>query len=496
MKYLLSYDVITSGVKASLYEQGGKLAAECTVPLTIHFDGNRAQQSPHEWYSSLIKATREVLANIAPEDVAGISFSDQILVCLPIDKDGVPLYDAITWSDTRSAEVRDPFEEMGQQRYMQITGQRNEPCNPIRKLCWLREHEPEVYSKIYKMVGCKEYLAFKLTGKIFTDYSDASSTGAFDINKLDWSDELLNLSGVPRDWMPEAVAATKVIGNITEQAAKETGLSTLTQVAIGSGDFTTSAVGAGCINNGQAWISLGSTTWLGIPNKSMVSHPEMMIVNNIHAVPDLYIPLMVAQEVGACFKWLKGITGLGDGEKSVTGMFKNVYPYEGVASHLKNSEPGANELLFLPYLIGRGAVYSADTCGGFFGLRAHHTESQLTRAVWEGGCHYIRLLCSTLAKTPLSCIKIVGIASHEEEMLQVLCDVLGIPIENTELNITVDSIGVAIIAGYAVGLYDSLDKAGMFYGKRKLFTPNPKLRDIYDRAHEKFLDASNASKSR
>ena len=197
-QFLIAHDLGTSGNKATLFTTKGKMLRSVTVSYDVRFfNGNYAEQDPENWWDAVCDATKAVLEGEDASRVAAMSFSAQMQGCLVVDKNGVPLRDAMIWADQRAVEEAAHLErEIGAERMYRITGHRVSPSYSIEKLMWLKKHEPEVYEKTYKMLQAKDYIIARATGNFVTDYSDASGTNALDLRKLTWSEEILKAAGI------------------------------------------------------------------------------------------------------------------------------------------------------------------------------------------------------------------------------------------------------------------------------------------------------------
>ncbi len=492
-QYLLTYDTISSGTKTSVFTTDGTLVASAYRALPITFKGDYAQQSPQDWWQAVIDTTHELLDRFDPSEVAAICFTTQSQVCLCVDRDGNPLMDAITWSDTRSLEVEDKLAAIPQQEYYKIAGLPNRPVSSVRKLMWVKEKWPEIYAKTYKMIQCKDYMALRFTGRAVTDYTDASSTYALDIQAHDWSRRIIETAGLDMDKFPEILESNEIVGCVTEQAARETGLCPGIPVVIGAGDILCSSVGAGLVKPGKLYMSLGSSTWMSMCSDKPIEDMECMrVTNNPHAVPGLYSCFCQLQEAGVVFKWLKNSIFRydPDGLREVL-PFKNIYPYTCMEEAVKQSPVGANGLLCIPHLLGAASnapePYSA---GAYIGLLWTHTREDMMRAAMEGATFEMRRFVDLFrAQAEVTELTVVGIASHEKYWLQVMADVFNLPVRNTELTDTPDSIGCAIVAGQAVGVYDSFDVADRFRSIEDTFLPDPERAAKYERIYQTYLKA-------
>ena len=347
----LTYDIISSGIKTSAFSQDGKLLAHAYRPLVQHFSGNTAQEPVESWLSGLEETTREVAGQTSLQNLGAIAFTAMSQVCLCIDRDGTPLHEAFTWSDSRSEEVGDPISQrLSQDQVYRLTGLKNTPNSSIRKLFWIKERWPEIYEKTYKMIQCKDYLAYVLTGAVYTDFTDASSTGALDITTMDWSQEILSCLGIDRDKLPAIAHSNQIIGHVTDQAASSFGLPAGVPVVMGAGDILCSAVGAGCIEHGDVYMSLGSSSWVA----SCMDKPDFSTGASLnpHAIPGKFLGFVNYQTAGVVFKWLKNevFRYNPDGDRAVR-PYQNIYPYQGMEEQVRLSPPGAHGLLFLPYIL-------------------------------------------------------------------------------------------------------------------------------------------------
>ena len=223
-EYLLAHDLGTSGNKATLYDRQGRLCASCLAEYPTYYPHTGwAEQEPEDWWNAVCTATRALLdqAGVAPRDLAGVSFSGQMMGCVLVDQEGAALRRALIWADTRATEEERAMQAAaGAQRGYRITGHRLSASYGAAKLLWVKNHQPEIYGKAYKMLNAKDYMVQRLTGKFVTDYSDASGTNLFDLKKKQWSGELAEAFGLRRDLLPELHASADVVGRVTPEAAQ------------------------------------------------------------------------------------------------------------------------------------------------------------------------------------------------------------------------------------------------------------------------------------
>lgn len=486
---VLVIDLISSGIKASLFESGGQLLAQAYRPLPQRLEGDRAEQSPESWTQSMGQVVAEVGSQEALVGLSAVTFSAMSQVCLCLDGDGRPLGDALTWSDSRAGE--DPGLP---QSLRAVTGVEPTANVSARKLNWFRLHEPDVYSRTHKMVQCKDYLAWELTGVCLTDVTDGATTGVQELKSLRWCGQALDQLGISPEKLPRAVPSETVIGAVTECAAARYGIPAGTPVVMGAGDNLCSAIGAGCVENGDMYMSLGSSSWVARCIDSVDQDPGAPFAVLPHAVTGKYLAFVNYQTPGVVFKWLKNeIFRYDPRGRMPVEPYKNIYPYAGMAQQAEKSPPGAGGLLFLPHILpGDSSRPGSGDRGAFLGLRWHHTREDMLRSALEGICFELRRFAEGISRGALpERITVTGVASHETFWLQMLADVLGTKIQNTNLHDTPDSIGGAVLALKALGVYPDFRQADRFRNIAQTFLPRPEEHRLYDRLYARWLQADS-----
>ena len=339
-RFLISHDLGTSGDKATLFTTYGRLIRSYTASYDVHFfNGNYAEQDPENWWDAVCEATRAVLEGEDENKVAAMSFSAQMQGCLPVDKHGRPLRNSMIWADQRAVkEAKHLEKELGADRIYRITGHRVSASYSIEKLMWLKKHEPEVYKKTYKMLQAKDYIIQRATGNFVTDYSDASGTQALNLRKLEWSDEILKAADIDKDKLPELKKSTDVAGYIQERVAGEIGLPAGTPVVCGGGDGPVSAVGAACIRDGEFYLTFGTSDWIGGRTTEPFIDEDKTVFCFAHVIPGKYMPCGTMQAAGSSYSYIRH-------------ALCDDMPYETLNELIDKSTAGAENLIFLPYLL-------------------------------------------------------------------------------------------------------------------------------------------------
>ena len=269
--------------------------------------------------------------------------------------------------------------------FYDIVGHRVSASYSLEKLMWIRDNEPDIYARTYKTLCAKDYINCCLTGRMATDYSDASGTNAFDLNTFRWSEKIIGLAGLDGEKFPEAMASTAILGTITRQAAGETGLREGTPVAVGGGDGSCAGVGVGCIRPGTAYNYLGSSSWIALTVEKPIVDNQMRTMNWAHCVPGYLHPSGTMQTAGASHNWLKNtLCQVEVAEAAARG----VSPYRLIDAAVASVPAGPNGVLFLPYMLGeRTPWWNPNARGAFVGLNLATRREDMLRAVIEGITH-------------------------------------------------------------------------------------------------------------
>ena len=473
MQYILAHDLGTSGNKATLFSTDGNLIASAVEPYPCHYwGGNRAEQNPEDWYAAVCRATQKLTGTVDPSEIVGVSFSGHMMGAVLLDPSGELLRSAIIWADQRASEqVAKLSETVGDDRFYAISGNRNNPTNSICKIMWAMEHDG-LAGRIGKAVNSKDYLIYRLTGQLGTDYSDASGTGAFDLTDFCWSREILEGAGVPMDILPELHAATDLAGRITAQAARDTGLTEGTPVFCGVGDGTAAAVGTGIGTVGQGYLSLGTSAWISYLDDRPCLDEQQRTFNLAGIEKGRIYPVGSMQAAGSSYSWMRDQLCRGekmDAERLGTDI------YSRINDQIAKTPVGSNGVLYLPYLMGERSPWrDASIQGSFLGLRQETTHADLLRAVMEGVSLNMNLILRVFReKQEFKSLRIIGGAAKDPVWRQMLADVLNVRVEKLNLLEEGCSLGAAVTAGIGAGVYADASAIGKFLQVDDICEPDP-----------------------
>lgn len=491
-KYILAHDLGTSGNKATLYDLEGNLRDSMVCDYPTYYPGDGCvEQNADDWWRAVCSSTKQLLerSKTSAGDVACICFSAQMMGCLLVDKDGVPLRNMLIWADTRSsAQERYMLDRIDLQAGYQITGHRMSASYSAAKLLWVRDNEPELYKKAHKMLHAKDYIVFKLTGEMISDYSDASSTNLLDIRKKKWSRELLDAFEISEDILPELFSSTHVAGGVTAAAARECGLLAGTPVVIGGGDGSCACVGAGVVRAGKVYNVVGSSSWISKAASEPYFDSEMRTFNWVHLDEKLYTPCGTMQAAGYSYAWFRDTLC---GEERQAGKAGGVSAYSLLDQAVERSPAGAGGVLFLPYLLGeRSPLWDHNARGAFIGMNISTSKGDLTRAVLEGVGYNLKTILDILENdAPIEAITMIGGGTKGSVWLQILADIWQKPLSVPRYLEEATSLGAAVCGGVGVGVYPDFSVAEKLNKTARVISPDAEKAGVYQRGYAHFCEA-------
>lgn len=492
-KYLLAHDIGTSGNKASLFSVEGELIRSATVSYPVNYGAKgHAEQNPQDWWEAVCRSTKEITADIPADQVEAISFSGQMQCCLVVDREGQVLRPAIIWADQRAEEQAQRLREKLDGTYeYRLLGHRLSPTYSIEKLMWIRDNEPDIYEKTYKMLQVKDYIIYRMTGAFVTDYSDASGTNALDLENLCWSREVLDAAGISMEKLPELHNSTDVIGTLTEEAAKELGLTTSVRVVCGGGDGPCSALGAGCIEKNQMFLTFGTSAWIGGTTEKKFLDEDQIFFCFAHVIPGRYMPCGTMQSAGSAYSYIRN-TFLG--EEMREAEEKKISSWDLVNPLVESSPAGAKGLVFLPYLTGeRAPRWNPDASAAFLGIRMYHTREDYVRAVLEGVAMNLELILRAYRKyLDIPGMILTGGGAKGDVLAQVMADVLDVELVRPDHVEEATSIAAAVIAGVGCGIYKDFGAIHSFLKFRTPVIPDEQNKRVYEKPKKIFEDVYQA----
>jgi len=462
-KYLIAHDLGTSGNKASLFTTEGQyIGSTISEYNTDYFNSNWAEQNPEDWWRAVCETNKLLLKEIDIKDVLAICFSGQMMGCVCVDRKGQALRKAIIWADMRATKQADQIlSKLDKDVFYRTTGHKCSSSYSLEKLMWVRDNEPYIYNKTYKTLNPKDYIVTRLTGRFLTDYSDASSTNAFDLNTFKWSEKILDAAGIDMDKFPEAVPSTHIAGEISESLLAECGLYPGTKVVMGGGDGMCASVGAGSVSLGKTYNCLGSSSWIATTTKEPIYDAQYRTFNWAHLVPGFVAPCGTMQSAGASFNWVKNQICTSE---VIEAKQKGISPYELINEEIAQSVIGSNGLIFLPYLLGeRSPRWNPDAKGAFIGLKLEHKRADLLRSVIEGIAYNLNIILQVFSShMDIDEITVIGGMAKGHIQRRILADVFNTRLITLNYLDEASSIGAAVCAGVAIGELKSFSEVDKF----------------------------------
>jgi xylulokinase len=440
-----------------------------------------AEQDPATWWSLVKGSMSKAAASLDARQIRAIGLSGQMHGLVLLDKACKPLRPAILWNDQRSApQCAQIYEQAGGvEGLLRYTDNPMLPGYTGGKILWVRENEPRTFEKTDRFCLPKDYLRYRMTGEIATDVSDASGTGLFDVRRKDWAFELVEKLGIPAGWLPRACESTEFLGEIPASLAAETGLKAGTPVSAGGGDAVMQTVGSGAIDSEIVLLVIGTGGNVTVSLPKPIDNPGASLQIFCHVLPDQWTGMGVTLSAGSSLKWFRDrLAGL---EKALAPDL-GVSAYEMLNLEAAGSPPGANGLIFLPYLQGERAPYAdANARGAFIGLGLHHQKADMVRAVLEGVAFSLRDVLDLILKAGIQPVRVhaSGGGSSSSVWRQILADVFNRSVTTLDYSEDAGAIGAAIVAGVSAGLWKSASQATALIQTRTLDQPEPGNPDIY-----------------
>jgi xylulokinase len=487
----LGVDVGTSGVKAILVATDGEVLAAAVTPLQLQTpQPGWAEQDPEAWWQASVTSIREVLAAAADVSVASVGISGQMHSSVFLDAQGDVIRPALLWCDGRTtAECREITDRVGGEARL-----RDLACNPalegftLPKVLWLRRHEPQAFARLATVLLAKDFVRYRLTGKLATEPSDASATLMFDTAHLRWSDEILEAVDLPTNIVPTVGASAEILGTITFTASRLTGLSEGTPVVGGGADNACGAAGVGVIAPGEAVSSWGTSGTVLAPLAEPLVDPELRAHTFCHVVPNSWYLMGVVLSAGGAFAWYRDqvardLVAAGDANERLNAEAAAI-------------APGADGVTFLPYLQGERTPHrDASLRGAFIGISLAHTRAHLTRAVIEGICFALRDSLSILQALNVAPdqMLLTGGGARSAFVRRMQADIFGLPVSTVNRE-EGPAYGAALLAAVGAGAYPDLDSAARATLVRLAGeSPDASTHNSYDQPYRRFREAIHAA---
>ncbi|WP_165998080.1 xylulokinase [Bacillus sp. Cs-700] len=470
MSYVIGIDLGTSAVKVIAADQKGQICAESSRSYPLYNPKfGYSEQDPEDWVNETITALQDLMSQLPSSTVEGISFSGQMHGLVLLDAKNQPLRRAILWNDTRSTKQCRAIEQrVGEERLYEITKNPSLEGMTLSKLLWVKENEPDVYKKAEVFLLPKDYVRFKLTGDLHMDYSDAAGTLLLNIREKAWSKEVAEKTGINLSLCPPLVESSEQTGKVKEDLVR--GLDGV-KVYAGGADNACGAVGAGILKNGRTLCSIGTSGVILSYEESANLEFDGNVHYFNHSQPNAYYTMGVTLSAGQSLSWFRE-------------QFAEDVSFEKLLSSINEIPPGANGLLFTPYLAGERTPHAdAAIRGSFIGMDTSHTQAHFVKAVLEGITFSLHESIVKFRESGKRIDEIVSIGGGAKNRgwLQMQADIFDATIIKYESE-EGPALGAAMLAAYGCGWFPSLESCSeRFLKEKERFTPNKERVEAYRR---------------
>ncbi|MCQ4088707.1 xylulokinase [Saccharibacillus sp. JS10] len=481
MSYVIGIDLGTSAVKSVLVDRTGTVVYEESEEYPLYQPKpGYSEQEAEDWVEKTILSLNKLLSasGVQPQEIEGISFSGQMHGLVLVGEDGRALRRAILWNDTRTTPQCRKIEQVLGDQLLQVARNRALEGFTLPKILWVQEHEPELFQQASLFLLPKDYVRLRLTGNAAMDYSDAAGTLLLDVGGKKWSEEIGAAFDLKPSLFPTLVESFDDTGALLPEMQAATGLTERTRIYAGGADNACGAIGAGILNEGQTMCSIGTSgVVLSYETRRNLDFKGKVHFFN-HSEKDAFYIMGVTLAAGYSMQWFRETFGGGAS-------------FEQLLTGIDRISPGANGLLFTPYIVGERTPYpDADIRGSFIGIDASHKLPHFARAVMEGITFSLRESIDILRASGKTVDKVISIGggAKNAEWLQMQADIFGATIVKLQ-NEQGPAMGAAILAAYGSGWFNSLqDCAREFIHEAKTYTPDAAKTEIYNQLFDVYRD--------
>lgn len=491
----MAHDLGTSSDKAVLVDFNGNIVATASESYpTFYPKPAWVEQDARDYWESSCRASKRIMVEngIEPSDVQAVIFSTQAQGIIPVDKKGNVLHKNITWVDGRAEkQARDIMNRVGGKRIFTLfSGTPIMGKDVLAKVMWLKEEEPEIWAKTYKILDVNGYMRYMSTGGMYTEISGASSF-ALDLKKKEWM-SVLKLVGLDMEKLPPLCNSTDDMGGLLPEAAEKMGLSEGIPVFGGCDDVQAAAVGSGMCEDGDAHIYLGTSAWVAVATKDKDKFKRGAAPIQ-SADKNMLLIAGITESAGANLLWLQEKLYPHELEKYGDRIFD--FMDEEVAT----VPPGSDDLIFTPWMLGeRCPVSSTTTRATFFNLSMDHTRAHMLRALYEGIGFNLRWIMENYKQDygfRFDNLSIIGGGAMNGPWMQIIADITG-----KEFSVPVDpknsgALGAAAVAMIGLGEIDNFAKVKDFVKIERTYTPDPENKAVYDKLFEDYKNIYRGLKS-
>lgn len=487
--FLLGIDIGTSSCKVAIFNTNGKVISSANGNYDILYgESGFVEQNPNDWWETICSAIKKVLeiSKINSKNIIGVGVDGQSWSSIPIDKDGHLLANTPIWLDTRSANICEELNKnIGSDKIFQLAGNLLQPTYSTAKILWYKKNMSDMYSKIDKILQSNSFIVYKLTGNYSQDLSQGYGLHCFNMKKGTWDETMAKELGIPTKFLPEIYRCHDIVGKISKQASKLTGLFEGTPVVAGGLDAACGALGAGVINKGQTQEQGGQAGGMSICMDEYKADERLIL--GYHVVPNRFLLQGGTTGGGGVMRWFE--KEFGDFER-IEATKNGTNSFEIFNKLAQTINAGSDGLIFLPYMAGeRSPIWNHNAKGVFFGLDFEKTKGHMIRSMMEGVAFSLKhnLDVAKEIGVDVSVLMAVGGAANSSVWTQIKSDVCSkeIIVPDSDMATT---LGAALLAGVGVGVYKDFEDAVKVVLEKKKYIPNFNNSEIYQKNYETYLE--------
>ncbi|MDU0443697.1 gluconokinase [Staphylococcus haemolyticus] len=499
MKYMIGVDIGTTSTKSVLYDENGQFIMKHNIGYPLHTPNvDVSEENPDELFDAVLMTVKYVVreANIKKEDIKLISFSAQMHSLIALDAEHHRLTESITWADNRASKYAELInkEHQGSDIY-QRTGTPIHPMSPLSKIFWMKHEQSDIYKQTAMFADIKTYIFYQLFEKYVIDYSMASATGMFNLEKLDWDKEALELLGITEAQLPQLVPTTHILKGMKKRYATLMGIDENTPIIVGASDGVLSNLGVNSYKKGEVAVTIGTSGAI----RTVINKPRTDYKGRIFCYvldEDHYVIGGPVNNGGVVLRWLRDELLASEVE---TAKRLGVDPYDVLTKIASRVKPGAEGLIFHPYLAGeRAPLWNADARGSFFGLTLSHQKEHMIRAALEGVLYnlytvYLALI-EVMNETP-STIKATGGFAKSEVWRQMMADIFDTDLIVPE-SYESSCLGACVLGLKALGEIDDFSIIEEMVGTTNAHQPDSATVQVYQQLVSIFINLSRSLEER
>jgi len=483
MEYIVGIDVGTTNCKCVLVNQNCEIVMKVADELTMSNPQiGWSEQDPEDWWRTIKNLVQKVTSQVDAKKIKAIGLSGQMHGLVLLDVQGNVLRPAILWNDQRSASQCIEIYEIvgGQDKLLQYTNNAMIPAYIGNKILWVKENEPEIFSRVSHVLMPKDFIRYRLSGVVATDYSDASGTGLFNVKECRWSEELIDLLKIPYNWFPPTHSSFEITGTVLPRVSSEIGIPLNTPVITGGGDAIMQTIGSASLGNDTILTVLGTGGNVTASVSKFPDNPQGKLQCFCHVLPNQWVLMGVSLTAGSSLKWFRDTLGQ---EEITLANELGLNVYDVLTQKASTSPPGSNGLLFLPYLMGERCPHTdTKVRGSWIGISLHSHKSDLIRSIMEGVVFSLRDIFSLMENLGIHprYIHASGGGVVSSLWRQIQADIFNREIHIMHYSEDASALGAAIVAGVKLGFWSSIQEAVSLIQIETIEKPDEKHTKIYE----------------